>query len=138
MYRGRHTLGQHLNLSVRTTDGATTPLLPDACPVLDVYTAAGVKVRSRLIPVADAGAVTGYFAYRLFLGADLAVGQYLAVYHWRSGSAAYAELDTFEVTGGGQGEGCVLAMREFVRPNARFVVHQLDSGKLKRGRNPRL
>lgn len=138
MYRGRVPLGIHLPLSVRTLDASRRPVAPTTCPVLDVYSSAGTKVVSKLIPIEDAGAVTGFFNYRLFISPAFDVGKYTAVYHWNDGSHAGAEVDVFEVIGGGNNEGTVISMREFVRPHARFVVHQLDSGKLKRGRNPRL
>lgn len=137
MFRGRRALGQYLTLSVRTLNSSGEPVAPDACPLLDVWTAAGVKVRSLRIPIEDAGAVTGYFSYRLHLGPLFATGQYIAVYHWKASSHSGMEVDQFEVLPG-HGEGAVIAATEYVRPHARFLVHQLDSGKLKRGRNPRV
>lgn len=138
MDRGRIQLGEHLHLTVRTTDADGRPVAPDACPLLSVYDPTGAKLVSKLIPIADPAAVTGYFGYRLHLGAGFTIGKYRVLYTWAASGHHGAELDSFEATGGGDNQGCVIALKEFVRPHARFVVHQLDSGRLKRGRNPRL
>lgn len=138
MFLGRYALGSHVPLSVVATAADGQPAAPTECPTVSVYDADGAVVESRLIPARDRGAVTGLFGYRLRLSASYAAGHYTVAYRWRSGAHRGVATAAFEVTPGGDAEGAVIAMHDYNRPDARFIVHQLDSGKLKRGRNPRL
>jgi hypothetical protein len=138
MHKGRYTLGSHVPLSVRTTNSGGQPAAPTECPTVSVYDSSGARVETRLIPVRDTPAVTGLFAYRLRLGPAYSAGSYTVAYRWRSGDYHGIVTEAFEVTRGGDAEGAVIALHDYKRPHARHVVHQLDSGKLKRGRNPRI
>lgn len=137
MFRGRPQLGDHVFVSVRCENSSGEPANPDEAPVLDVWQA-GVKAKSLACPRIDHAGVTGLFGYWLFLGAGLAAGQCQVVWHCRVGSHYQVEIDTFEILPGGDTDGAVLSMIELRRPHANFILHQLDSGRLRKGQNPRL
>jgi hypothetical protein len=54
------------------------------------------------------------------------------------GQAKGTASDTFDLIAGGDEGGAVVSMFAIDRPEARYVVGQLASGKLVQGRNPRL
>jgi hypothetical protein len=136
-YLGRYQLGQFVPLAVRTVNGSDVAGLPDDAPAALVYSDSG-KVLTQLLPIKDRFAVTGFFFHRLPLGAAFAAGRHWVLYQWLRSGTHFAESDVFEIGDGGHADGAVLALHHYRRPNAEFVVQQLDSGKLVRGRNPRL
>lgn len=138
MFRGRHQQGDQIFLSIRTLNGSGVPTNPDAAPLMDVWLNGTTKLRSARIPRHDAGAVTGLFGYWLDLGVGYVAGMYQVTYSWTVGSDHGLQVDTFEVLAGGSSDGAVISMIEHRRPQASFVVYQLDGGRLRAGRNPRL
>jgi hypothetical protein len=137
MYRGRFQLGFEVPLGVLCVNGSDTPVAPTAAPLMEVYSASAL-VLSKRIPPLDRAAVTGLFQYGLFLGPLFSTGAHTVVYHWASGGTSYASADTFEIIPGGHQDGAVISLYFYERPGARFLVQQLDAGKLVRGRNPRV
>lgn len=137
-YRGRYQLGQEIPLGVLTVNASGAPSFPTTAPHMDVFSGSAKVVSGKLLPVVDRGGQTGYFHYPLYLGPQFAAGRYSVVYRYLVGTYLGQVEDTFEVIAGGDDEGEVLAMHWFERPQADFVVQQLSSGKLVRGRNPRI
>lgn len=137
MYRGRHILGTEVPLGCLTTNAAGTPTNPDDCPLMEVRSSSGL-VLARRIPRIDHAAAAGLFQVKQFLGADFAAGRYSVLYGWTVGGTAFGALDEFEVIPGGHADGSVISMYFYDRPHGDFVVHQLDGGKIRRGRNPRV
>ncbi len=135
MYRGRFQLGQDVPLGVLCRTAVGTATLPDDPPTLDVWTATA-KVKTLLLPIQDRYGQTGLFGTKLFLDVSYATGIYKAEYRWQIGSYHGLEEDTFEVLPGGDGKGAVIALYHWERPHAKFLVQQLTSGALVRGRNP--
>lgn len=137
MYRGRYSLGQEIPLGVLTVNADGTPTLPTTAPHMDIFSSSAKVLEGKLIPIIDRGGQTGYFQYPLFLGPLFAAGRYSVIYRYLVGSYLGQVEDVFEVLAGDD-EGAVIAMYWYERPHAAFVVQQLDSGLLVRGRNPRL
>lgn len=138
MYRGRYQLGQEVPLGVLCLNAADTPTAPDRAPTMKVWDAAGTRVADLAIPALDRYAVTGLFRHRLFLDGRFAAGRYTVTYHWNAGSFVGLDADTFEIAAGGHADGSVVAMTWYHRPQAEFIVQQLNSGAIVKGRNPRL
>ena len=134
-YRGRYQLGQSIPLLLQCVNASGVPTVPDAAPTLEVWSSSA-KVQSLLIPVIDRYQVTGLFTYTLFLDQSYAAGGYRAVFSWRSGTFRGLTVDHIEVLAGGDGRGAVIAMHYYLRPHARFLVQELNSGLLIKGRNP--
>ncbi len=147
MFRGRFQVGDEIALSVLCTDSSSVPTDPDACPQLDIYGPSG-KVTGWIpgglagggvnIPILDPDATTGLFQAKVFLGSMFSAGAYTTTARWTSGSFHGLQEDSFEVLPGGSDRGNVIAMDWYPRPHADFLVHQLDSGRIRAGRNPRL
>jgi hypothetical protein len=138
MYRGRYRLGEEPLFTVLCVNNSGVPVEPDTAPTLRLYASDGTAVTTKTLPAIDRYARTGLFGLRLYLGADFALGQYLVLYQYSVSATAKGAWDRFEVVGGGHKDGAVLAMAYFHRPNADFIVQQLTSGKIQRGRNPRV
>ena len=136
MNRGRRQVGEEIPLTVLTVNAAGTPSFPAAAPHLDIYSSTAKVVEGQLLPVMDRTGVTGLFGHRMRLGGEFSPGRYSVVYRWKVGDYYGQSTDTFEVVAGGHGDGTVIAAHWYERPHADFLVLQLDSGKLVRGKNP--
>ena len=135
MFRGDVQLGQEVVLGLQCHDTNMVPVVPDSSPVIDVY-APGHVISAKKIPVMDRSGVKGYFQYGLFLDQKYTVGQCLVTYRWTTGAyQGYCE-DTFMILPGGHPDGSVISLSWYHRPHANFLVAQLTSGKLVKGRNP--
>ena len=126
-----------LFLQVHTATGATTmPVLP---PWLTVWTPGGSKVLAREMPISrERFTHPGLFYYDLFLDASFGTGVYTAVYAYTAGAFLGLEEDNFEIVPGGHGDGAVTSAYFYERPEATFVVHGTETGKILPGRNPSL
>lgn len=141
MFRGRYQQGQEIPLGVLCVDEDNTPANPTTAPHMDIYLGAAQVLSGKLLPTLDPGApggVTGLFQYNLFLGPFFSVGRHTVVYRYLVGTYLGQVVDEFEVVAGGDTDGAVIAACWFEKPHAAFVVQQLDSGQLVKGRNPRL
>jgi hypothetical protein len=147
MYRGRYQIGDEIPLSVLCTDHTGKPTDPDACPQLEIYGPTGkvaggwpgaLNGGGQRMPILDPNATTGFFQSLVFLGSMFSVGQYTATSRWTVGSFNGLQCDTFEIVPGGSDKGNVVALDWYPRPQASFLFHQLDSGRIRPGRNPRL
>lgn len=138
-YRGRWQLGEHVPMQVQCRNSTGAPVAPTAAPTLSVYDSSGTRiVNEKTIPVLDRFGTTGLFGIWLYLTSAFAAGQYAAVYSWTSGVFTGRFVEQFEVVAGGNADGAVISMYYYQRPHARFVVQQLDSGRLVKNRNPSL
>lgn len=141
MFRGRFQLGTEIPLSVLTVNGSNVPSAPTVCPRIEVWSTTAKVVSDKLIPVMDRYGTevdATLFAYNLFLGGGFAAGLYTVYYRYLLGTYEALVEDTFEIVAGGDKDGAVISMYYFDRPQAKYVVMQLDSGKLVKGRNPRV
>lgn len=137
-YLGRYQLGVEVPLSVRTTNSAGSAALPAACPSIDVYSDSAKVVSGKQIPISDRYGVTALFRHGLFLSQLYTAGRYEVAYRWVIGSYEGGQVDTFEVLAGGDGDGSVISMYHLRKPQASWIVQQRDSGKIMKGRNPRV
>lgn len=131
---GRRQQGQYVNLRVETTDSSGDPAQPDAAPVATITDAGSNVVATIKIPMSR---VENVFSLPLFLGASYLLGTYIVEYSWSVGGVIRNSSDSFDVIHGGDIGGGVIAIYGYDRPEARYVVAQLSSGKLVQGRNPK-
>ncbi len=137
-FLGRFQLGDivPLFLLARTAGGTPSPVA--APPTVEVWSSAGDKVVSKEMPIIDRYTYDGTFLLPVALGAGFVAGVYTVVYHFTIGSYYGIETANFEVMPGGHTDGTVVSMYFYERPQARFIVQQLDSGLMIQGRNPSL
>ena len=85
------------------------------------------------------GVATGLFCLPVFLDTLYGTaGRYLAVFKWTdSGGVAHHKPASFYILPGGNADGAIIGMFSILRPDASYLIHQNDSGRLIRGRNPR-
>lgn len=133
MFLGRFKLGQWVHVPYEAKSSVGAPSQPALPPIIDFYTAAGVKVASGLVPPLDGVGEVGLFSYAQQLTSEFAAGHYAA--HVTSGTLP-VRLWHFQILPGGNVDGAVLSMTFFPRPEAAFVVGKLDSGKRFIARNP--
>ena len=67
-----------------------------------------------------------------------ALGTYQVTFSCSVGGQAQTQTATFDVVPGGDSGGEVISLYAYDRPEARYVLAQLGSGKLVQGRNPHL
>lgn len=137
-YLGRYQLGQFVPLTVQCLDASGTPTLPTGPPTIDVWLGSTLIVAAKEIPILDRYGVTAMFRYRLPLDGRFSAGSYMVSYTYTVGSLVVFDIDAFQITAGGDINGAVISMTEFVRPHAKFIVYQTDQRLLLYGKNPRL
>jgi len=125
-------------IGVQCTDGSGNPAAPDAAPTYRVYGTGSAALATGSVPPKDPANDSGFFEGFLRLGQLFSAGVYSVVYGWTTGSGGHTggDLDTFEVLPGGDPAGAVIGMYFFPRPQANFIVQQLDSGAVRVGKNP--
>lgn len=138
MYYGRFQLGQSVPLAIRTDDANGVPTMPDDVPVARIYKNDDTLVASQRIPVFDKSGTNGLFLLPFFLGPAFSVGRYRVLYSYTLSGTPQVKDDYFEIVAGGDPGGAVISAYWYDRPHAKFLIQQLDSGKLVQGRNPRL
>lgn len=132
-YLGTYQLGDRLGLSVQTRTGQA-PALPTDAPVATVYNVAGNVIATYGVPPCRQD--EAMFARAVHLNRQFVVGRYTVRYAYQVSGQNRAEIDVFDIVGGGDPGGTVIAGYPFHRPHAEFHVLDLDSGELVRGRNP--
>lgn len=123
-------------MRVLCRDANQQPANPTEAPTLVVLSSSGV-ILSKQIPQIDPKGQTGLFAYRLFLNGVYGVGYYRALFRYRVGSHIEIAEDSFEIMEGGDQDGAVIALHDYVQPNAEYLLQQRDGGRLFAGANPR-
>lgn len=135
-YLGRYQVGQEVPLILWVRNQDRTPSFPDDVPLARVVDSSGSHIASVKMPVVDRYTVTGLFQAYLPLSTEYAVGKYTVEYQYRVSGYSGLLLATFEVVPGGDVGGSVISLYTVERPEARYVVAQLDTGRLVAGRNP--
>jgi hypothetical protein len=129
MFIGAYQLGDRVPLAV------LTDALPAAAPVAVVHGETG-PVYSTLLPQIDRAGAPRLFTRSVHLDARWTPGYYSVQYAWTVAGSGRALVDTFQVLPNGHRDGAVIALYAYHRPHADFLVQQVDSGKIVKGRNP--
>lgn len=138
MYLGRYDRGSEVLLVVSCENGTGVVTAPDDAPTVEVFDLVGKKLTEGKVPASDTRSTPGLFRFPLFLGANFAPGKYRSVVRYLLSGVAYSRILSFDVTAGGDPAGAVISMHQFEKPDARYLVHSTDSGKIFKGRNPRI
>lgn len=78
------------------------------------------------------------FSYGFRLPGGAALGTYQVSIAYSIAGTPGTSTSAFDVVSGGDSGGEVISLYSYDRPEARFVLAQLGSGKLVQGRNPHL
>lgn len=141
MYLGRYQQGVELPLVLQCTDVNDTPNDPVDVPWVVIYRdGAPPTFKASLKMAAELrGIATGLFRLPVFLDTLYGTaGRYLVVFKWvDSNGVAHTKPASFYLLPGGHADGAILSMYYVLRPDASYLLHQNDSGRIVRGRNPR-
>lgn len=133
---GRFQVGQVVMPAVKTLNVDGDSAAPDVAPTATITGPDGFARGP--FKLAMRGGSTE-FALPVFLGLEFSLGTYSLSYSYTvDGDAIDTDGDSFEVIAGGDPGGRVISMVAYDRPEARYVVAQLTSGRIVQGRNPRL
>lgn len=139
MYLGDYQLGDRLPLEVFCQTAAGLPVEPDDAPVATVYAGSSTtSVVSLALPPSDRFGAAGLFQQTVHLDGRFNTGRYNVLFSWLASGSPRVSLARFLVLPGGDARGAVIALAFYQQPQAQFLVHQTDAGRLLRGRNPRL
>lgn len=139
MWLGRQQLGTWLDVYLQASDSSGEPAMPVACPQIKIRRSSdNAIVLNSLMPILDKTVQVGLFVSRVFLGTSFAVGYHTIELQYTNDSNLMTETRTFEVMAGGDPRGCVLGMVYFHKPQADFLVYQVESGLILKGKNPRI
>lgn len=117
-------------------NNVNSPTTPAECPIADMWVG-GVKVARVSMVCVDKQAYPGTFVRDLFLNSTYTAGYYTIIYRYVIGTTGRSEVDTAEVVSGGNVNGSVIAMGDFPRPEAKYVLAQTDGGVIFQGRDGR-
>lgn len=139
MYLGEYLLGEWVSIPVVCRNASRAESNPTAAPVLSIYKADDTPIVDdvTMAPFAQ-GERTGYFNRDVQLGASFSTGRYFALIQYAVSGSNKAELHFFEVRAGGNAKGAYVALHYYPRPQAKFIVGQLDDGTLEMRRGPKL
>jgi hypothetical protein len=135
MFFGRHQLGDEIMIQVVCLDASDVPVMPTSAPSMDVWLGSTLVYSGLLMFPTERAIVTGLFMRPLRL-ANISLGTYSCVIRWQTGSFDGVALASFQVVAGGDSDGNCIAMTHFTTPTGKFLVRQLDSGKIRQGKNP--
>lgn len=138
MNLGRFQLGTRINIRLQCLDSSGSPAMPSAVPAIKVWTQGGTLVLNKEIPVEDKRIQPGLFHYSLFLGNTFAAGNYHGEKFYMSGSTPVVETFCFDAIAGGNTAGQAISAIFYHRPQADFIVYQVESGQIRFGANPRV
>jgi len=134
-YLGRFQLGHRLPLFLKTIDGNSEAQHPDVAPYADIYLS-NVLVETIRMPIRQRGQQTGLFHTKLFLGQRYATGSGYVVYRYSLGNIRFQKFAYFNIQPGGDSEGGAMGLREYLKPEAQYIVQHRDANELSFGRNP--
>jgi len=125
---GRRQKGQTITFAVDTLG------TPDNPPIASV-----VGPDNALFGAFDLPLVvqSNQFGRSVLLAGALALGTFLVTYTWTLAGAPQSMVEKFDLVGGGDSGGGVIALCYYERPEARYLLAQLAAGKLVQGRNPK-
>lgn len=138
-FLGRYQQGQEVPLWVQVLSNAGVPVLPEEAPRADFYSETGLPISGKSIPILEPAATIGLFQGFQYLDDGWALGRYTVIFRWTAnGGELGEERAVFEILPGGDGSGQVLALSYYHRPQADFWVQQRTSGRVFKGKNPRI
>lgn len=141
LYLGRYQQGVELPMVLQCTDVNDVANDPLDVPHVTIYRdGAPPTLKSSYRMAADLrGVATGLFRLPLFLDTLYsATGRHLVIFKWTdSNGVAHHKPASFHLLPGGHPDGAVISMYYILRPDASYLIHQNDSGRIIRGRNPR-
>ena len=138
MNLGTLQVGGWLPLRARCLTGSAVPTLPSS-PVnvyATIYSDAGAVIDHLALSIMDRYLVTAHFGRCFQLDGDYSAGHYFVLYTWAIAGTFGGDIDWFEVVAGGSASGAVVSAVELQRPEAKYLVHEYDSGTVAQGRNP--
>lgn len=139
MFLGVYQQGDVVPLRVQCRNASGGVVNAQTAPVAAVYGPDGALVERALMPRDLQGVADGHHRYALPLGDDYATaGLYTVLCQWTTtigfqGSRLY----TFFLQEGGDGDGAVVGLHCYRRPDCTYLVRVTESGDVHRGRNPR-
>jgi hypothetical protein len=90
------------------------------------------------LPYAPIAGTAFNYALPVILPGGAALGTYQVAITYTIAGTPGTATSSFDVVAGGDSGGSVISLYAYDRPEARFVLAQLSSGKLVQGRNPHL
>ena len=111
------------------------PSLPDSCPTVTIANqTTSTTIGTFLVPFRG----NGIFRLPYHLGPLLFLGTFTLTFQWTVNGTPYSQVQTFTLVDGGDSGGRVISLYSYTRPDATYLLAQLDSGRLVQGRNPRV
>lgn len=141
MYLGAYSLGDWVHIPVRSVNASGVVTAPtstaDKAPIGATFKASA-KVENFKLPQLDKNGITGVFSYKLRLTSSYTTGSHIVVITYVNGSGGFygSDIHSFQIVGGGDANGNVIAITDYTRPDAEHAVYQTDAGLLRDGRAP--
>lgn len=137
MWLGRYQVGNTIVFLLQCVNEDGTAAAPDDAPQIKLWSPAGALTLVAKMPIFPQ--VTGLFYYNQYLSGLLdEEGSWEATYRYTVGSYHGFQSDYFEMMAGGHLDGHVVGMYHYRRPQADYLVHQTESGNIRKGQNPRV
>jgi len=138
---GRFQQGMNLNVWCRTDNPGGEPDWPGSRPSVEIKRQGGpgTVLFYALMASYTPGVVSGLFNSTVFLGETFGTeGRYRVAIRWVDQDGNPRQIvGSFELVGGGDPAGTVIAMTEVARPDARYLLTSTDGGTISRRKNPR-
>lgn len=133
---GSYRQGERMPLTLQCRAASLAPVLPLTAPRATVQGGPASVRYVFLLPPVDPAHAAGLFGLVMHLDRRFQPGRYGVRFEFDDAGSPRARAASFTVLPGGNPDGSVIAMYALHRPEAEFLLQQLDSGKLVKGRNP--
>lgn len=134
----RLQLGQDLPITILCKNATGVPSDPDVAPVLSIYSSSAKKLSGESMPVLESAATTGLFKAVIYLDERFSEGKHTAVVRYKVSSHHGMEVIPFRILPGGSATGQVISMFRFDLPHLTYLINQRSSGRIYKGKNPRV
>lgn len=133
-YYGYYQRGDEAYIPMLTATGLDVPTEPDNPPLCLLFNPSGILEKQFTVPRVSSGSNAWYFGAEYFLGKTFSPGKYTVVFAYDDNPDYYIRVAYFDVYDTGDFHGNPISMTAISFENVKYVVSQLTSGSVIRGK----
>lgn len=133
-YLGHYQLGDEVYLPVLTSSNIGREVEPTEAPVISIFNSLGDLEATVKVPKISSSRKKYHFGIEYYLKYTLALGKYTAIVSYEKNNVFYIKALYFDVYNSGDINGGPVSMTAVKFENANFVISQLSSGVIIRGK----
>lgn len=133
-YLGYYQLGDEVYLPVLTSSSINEEVEPSEAPVISIFNSIGALEANVKVPKINSSKKKYHFGAEYYLKYNLYLGKYTAIISYQKNGVFYSKVLYFDVYNTGDINGGPMSMTAVKFENANFLISQLSSGVIIRGK----